>query len=397
MLATPVLDRLGPMQPEPWVAPELVQLGRLPMHSVPHADRLELDGTWRFQLLDRPADPPGPAWRSPRPRRLDDAGLRGSAPLHERPDAVRRPSAGRPGARTRPGVYERTFELPAGWAGRRVVLHVGAAESVLIVTLNGHEIGRQQGLPPGRRVRRHRRPPAGENTLTPARGQVVGCDLSSRTRTSGGTAGSPGRCSCTRPAPVHLADIRVDAGLADDLTTGTLDLAWCVGFPGARLGARLAGRGAARRRDERLCGPSVARHRPARARRAGRSRASGSCSATRPAPRSAATRPSPGTPSSPDAPPATAAVTWRSSSPTSGRWSAEEPHLYALRRRSSPTARSPRRRPPAGRLPAGRDRGLRPAGQRRPRATSAASTATTSTSTPGGVVTRRADARPTSC
>ena len=39
------------------------------------------------------------------------------------------------------GVYERTFEIPAAWAGRRVVLHVGAAESVLIVTLNGVEVG----------------------------------------------------------------------------------------------------------------------------------------------------------------------------------------------------------------------------------------------------------------
>ncbi len=39
------------------------------------------------------------------------------------------------------GVYERSFELPAGWAGRRVVLHVGAAESVLLVTLNGLEVG----------------------------------------------------------------------------------------------------------------------------------------------------------------------------------------------------------------------------------------------------------------
>ena len=35
--------------------------------------------------------------------------------------------------------------------------------------------------------------------------------------------------------PVHLADIRADAGLADDLTTGTLDLSVVVGFPGAEL------------------------------------------------------------------------------------------------------------------------------------------------------------------
>ena len=39
------------------------------------------------------------------------------------------------------GIYERTFELPESWAGRRIVLQVGAAESLLVVHLNGVEIG----------------------------------------------------------------------------------------------------------------------------------------------------------------------------------------------------------------------------------------------------------------
>ena len=39
------------------------------------------------------------------------------------------------------GLYERTFELPARWTGRRIVLHVGAAESVLIVRVNDREVG----------------------------------------------------------------------------------------------------------------------------------------------------------------------------------------------------------------------------------------------------------------
>src|SRR4029453_2671524 len=34
---------------------------------------------------------------------------------------------------------------------------------------------------------------------------------------------------------VYLADVRVDAGLADDLTTGTLELAITLGFPGGEL------------------------------------------------------------------------------------------------------------------------------------------------------------------
>src|SRR4029450_9604706 len=39
------------------------------------------------------------------------------------------------------GVYERAFDLPEAFDGRRVILHVGAAESVLLVTLNGIDIG----------------------------------------------------------------------------------------------------------------------------------------------------------------------------------------------------------------------------------------------------------------
>ena len=38
-------------------------LSRLPMHSVPHTDRLDLDGTWKFQLLAKPDDDPGRRWR----------------------------------------------------------------------------------------------------------------------------------------------------------------------------------------------------------------------------------------------------------------------------------------------------------------------------------------------
>ena len=64
------------------------------------------------------------------------------------------------------GVHERTFELPERWKGKRVVLHVGAAESVLIVALNGQDVGHRQGLPPRLGVRHHGRSVSpGSNTL----------------------------------------------------------------------------------------------------------------------------------------------------------------------------------------------------------------------------------------
>ncbi len=111
------------------------------MHSVEHLDRLPLDGRWRFQLLRTPDAPAGTDWSE-----ADVPGLWTMAGTWDLPHYtnVQMPFAGRPPAipEVNPtGVYERDFEIPAAWAGRRIVLHVGAAESVLIVSLNGEEIG----------------------------------------------------------------------------------------------------------------------------------------------------------------------------------------------------------------------------------------------------------------
>jgi beta-galactosidase/beta-glucuronidase len=48
--------------PPPWETPELTGVGRVPMHSVPHHDRVALDGRWRFQLLPSPDAEPDAAW-----------------------------------------------------------------------------------------------------------------------------------------------------------------------------------------------------------------------------------------------------------------------------------------------------------------------------------------------
>jgi beta-galactosidase len=39
------------------------------------------------------------------------------------------------------GSYRRTFEVPADWAGRRVVLHFAGVSSAMYVWVNGHEVG----------------------------------------------------------------------------------------------------------------------------------------------------------------------------------------------------------------------------------------------------------------
>jgi beta-galactosidase len=38
-------------------------------------------------------------------------------------------------------VYERDFDLPDGWMGKRIVLHLGGYESVAVVFINGVEVG----------------------------------------------------------------------------------------------------------------------------------------------------------------------------------------------------------------------------------------------------------------
>ena len=47
--------------------------------------------------------------------------------------------------RNEAGVYRRLFDIPAAWAGRRVILHFGAAKSSLEVYVNGRYAGYSQG------------------------------------------------------------------------------------------------------------------------------------------------------------------------------------------------------------------------------------------------------------
>ncbi|MEP6638633.1 MAG: glycoside hydrolase family 2 TIM barrel-domain containing protein, partial [Chloroflexota bacterium] len=197
-------------------------------------ERLPLDGRWRFQLLSTPEGVTGPDW--------DEADvpslwtMSGTAD-HPHYTNVQMPFEGRPPeipATDPTGVYEREFEIPEDWEGRRIVLQVGAAESVLIVSLNGEEIGlgKDSHLASEFDLTDRLRP--GANTLTL---RVV--KWSDATYVEDQDQWWHG--GITRPVflyatgDVHLADIRVDAGLADDLTTGTLDLTVTVGFGGREL------------------------------------------------------------------------------------------------------------------------------------------------------------------
>src|SRR5512138_3152901 len=107
-----------------WEAPELTSLHRLPTHAVPHPERLSLDGRWRFQLLPHPDARRGDDWGS-----IELPGSWTMQGFDDRPQYtnVQMPFTGLPPdvpERTPTGVYERIVEVPVGWAGRRIVLHV---------------------------------------------------------------------------------------------------------------------------------------------------------------------------------------------------------------------------------------------------------------------------------
>ena len=230
-----------------WRTPEITGLGRLPMHSVPHGDRLSLDGRWRFQLLRDPEETPGTAWGD-----ADVPGLWTMADTWDKPHYtnVQMPFPGLPPELPVPnptGVYEREFELPGAWAGRRVVLHVGAAESVLIVHLNGAPVGvgKDSHLASEFDVTALLRPGANTLRLTVVKWSDATYIEDQDQWWHGGISRS---VFLYATGPVYLADVRANAGLADDLATGRLEVVGVVGFsgqpaePGWRIEASIDGR-----------------------------------------------------------------------------------------------------------------------------------------------------------
>ncbi|MDR3115573.1 MAG: glycoside hydrolase family 2, partial [Treponema sp.] len=161
-----------------WENPEIQGINRLPMRSplLPFADaasalrysiagpqfacaedvplRLLLDGPWCFRLIDTPhGDASGgeaPAWTRPDydAETWDPITVPGTWTLqgYDKPHYtnVQMPFQATPphAPKDNPtGLYRRGFTLPPEWVGRRVVLHVGSAESCCLVYINGQFAG----------------------------------------------------------------------------------------------------------------------------------------------------------------------------------------------------------------------------------------------------------------
>ena len=147
-----------------WQAPEITSIGRLPAKASFHqyadeesarlgaggpAPGISLDGEWRFHLAAQPQAVPDDFAQSS----FDDSAwnnlpVPANWALHgfDRPHYtnVRMPFEEAPPQvpQANPtGLYRKRVAIPGDWAGRRIVLHVGGAESVLYVWANGQGIG----------------------------------------------------------------------------------------------------------------------------------------------------------------------------------------------------------------------------------------------------------------
>jgi beta-galactosidase len=136
----------------PWEDPTLLQLNRLPMHvPLSGAPRRSLDGEWSLEMFEHPDAVPGAAITGSR-RRASTVAVPGNWTMQDlggfvdlpHYTNVQMPFPGPPPRlpdRNATGVYRRRFTLPAVWTRRRTILHVGGAESVHAVYVNGSFVG----------------------------------------------------------------------------------------------------------------------------------------------------------------------------------------------------------------------------------------------------------------
>lgn len=139
------------------------------------------------------------------------------------------------------GSFRRDFTLPASWRGNRIILQFGAVQSAFHVWVNGKLAGYSEDsrLPAEFDVTRLLKP--GRNTLAvEVLRYADGSYLEKQDMWN--MSGIFRDVTLSARPPAHVADLRFDAGLAADNSTGTLDMTIALSAPAARGGHRVTTR-----------------------------------------------------------------------------------------------------------------------------------------------------------
>ena len=236
LLSLPAAAQDGPG--DAWRNPDINAINRLPMHTTfapLEQRRLSLHGQWRFHFVTTPADAPA-NFQSPK---YDDSQwgeipvpglwelLGYGDPLYLnigyawRGHYTNNPCTP-PTEQNRVGSYRREFLIPADWRGQQIIAHFGSVTSNIALYVNGAFAGYSEDskLEAEFDITRHLRP--GQKNLIAF--QVMRwCDGSYfEDQDFFRFTGVARDCYLYTRAPKHIEDIRLTAGLSDDLKDGTL-------------------------------------------------------------------------------------------------------------------------------------------------------------------------------
>ena len=236
----------------PWADPQVVSMNRLPMRTplVSFADvslareqhRLSspwfksLDGTWKIKRFDDVSEVTAASLTSDTtkwsqisvPGNWTLAGL-GDLPHYTN---VQMPWEGRPPSlpeTVATAAHRTTFTIPSTWKKRRTILHIGGAESVHMVYLNGEFIGygTDSRLPSEYDLSDHL--VSGKNTLA-----VVVCRYSAQSHLEDQDqwwmAGLHREVFLRSQAEIAIEDVHVNAGVTPN-NAGTLEIDVKVSVP----------------------------------------------------------------------------------------------------------------------------------------------------------------------
>jgi beta-galactosidase len=199
---------------------------------------LSLNGEWAFQLLPVPVTDHMEYWAAPNgnwvTRTVPEQGLwqlqGDTEPFYLSADVNCKAVSNRKeeiptvyDEYNKAGIFRRTFQLPADWDGKRIILHFGAAKSALEVYVNHRRAGYSEGSMTPHEFDITDFLQAGENTVE-AIVYMFSTGYYLEDQDMWYFSGIYRDVYLVAFHPVHIYDFFADTSLADDYRTGVLNL-----------------------------------------------------------------------------------------------------------------------------------------------------------------------------